>query len=418
MKKIKLLICSLILFSLTSFSQVFFQLDSIRHPNCMSLSGDAYFTVFFQPVPGPILVKGFLIPGLEFETFDALAVLTDDDANGFEHYTYSMSTEGDIRLYFVYPSSSYIDSIDFHFNSHLINISGLFPALTSCSNISGSAIAFSEGTPPYNFYLTENNWQTSTLIGNYPSVDPSDPINVPVALPLGHYQFNLIDSYCEKLYPEPLADFSVWGIGVFEPGYWVCVCPELIGDTTVLDATNIYSRSLTAISAGIYTKWEDTLLITVNYGDGSPLDIYAQTVEQWHTPFEISHTYTSNGIFDVQYEIKNTRVALITSSYSFNTHEYAEVNMVSSHEIIQNTNELEVFPNPVENGLNIILYSENVEPARVNIFNATGQKIIDKEVFLNKEKTEIFIPVDFLSRGIYTLQILTKDKVISRKFVK
>jgi hypothetical protein len=417
MKKITLLTCGLILFSLISYSQPFFQLDSIRHPNCMSTTGHAYFTLFY-PVPGSILVKGALIPGMEYQTFDALAVVDDINGNGIESYTFSQPMEGDIRLYFVYPALTRIDSINFHFNSHLLNVSGGFSGVASCDSISPSGMAFSEGTPPYNLYMTEDNWQNTTFIGNYTSSNPSVQTNVSIPLPVGHYQFKLADKYCVQLYPEPSADFSVWGIGHFDAGKWVCVCPELNGDTMILDQTNIYNRSLTAISAGIYTKWDDTLMITANYGDGSPADTFYQTVEQWQLPLNISHIYTNIGIFEVQYEIRNTRVALISTSYIFNTHEHVQVVIVSVPEVTQNANEITLFPNPVNNTLNVSLYNERIETLRLKIYNETGQLVYEKETNINKGRNALNIPVDFLNNGIYTLQFVTNNELKSRKFIK
>lgn len=418
MKKINFLFCIMLLFGLTSSGQHFFSLDSIRHPNCHSTIGHAYFTLFFQPVPGSILVKGALLPGYEYETFDAIAVISDTNANGTELYTFSMQSEGDIRLYFVYPAVHRIDSSDFHFNSHLLNISGGFSGLVSCDSISPSAISFAEGTPPYKLYMTNDNWQSTTLIGNYLSNNPSVQIDVPVPLPEGHYQFKLADKYCEMLYPEPIADFSVWGIGVFTPGFWISACPEITGDTVILTGTSSYSRSLTVISAGIFTKWEDTLMVTVYFGDGSPVETFINTVEQWQVPFNIVHTYSSTGIYEIHYVIKNTRVALTSTSYIYSSSEYVYIGMVSVRETDQKNKETHIFPNPVESKLNVFIYSENAEFARFRIINNTGRTVFDKEIILNKGRNLLNIPADFLSSGIYIFQIIINKDVKSKKFVK
>ena len=415
LKKINFLFCLMLLSGLTSSGQPFFTLDSIRHPNCHSTTGHAYYTLFFQPVPGPILVKGALIPGMEFETFDAIAAISDTNTNGTEHYTFSMQAEGDLRLYFVYPALHRIDSSDFHFNSHLLNISGGFSGLVSCDSISPSAISFVEGTPPYKLYMTNDNWQSTTLIGNYFSSNPSVQIDVPIPLPEGHYQFKLVDKYCEMLYPEPIADFSVWGIGVFAPGFWISACPEIAGDTAILTGTSSFSRSLTVISAGIFTKWEDTLMVTVNFGDGSPAETFINTVGHWQVPFNIVHTYSTTGIFEIHYVIKNTRVALITTSYIYGSSEFVNIGTVSVGEADQNNKETLIFPNPVENNLNVFIYSENTEIARFLILNNTGQTVFDKEIILNKGRNLFNIPLYFLNNGIYTLQTIINRDVKSKK---
>jgi len=418
LKKTALFVYCLILSGPVSFSQTFFALDSVRHPNCHSTTGHAYYTLFFQPVPGSILVKGALNHGMEYETYDAIAVVSDTNTDGTEGYTFSMQAEGDLRLYFVYPALHLIDSSDFHFNSHILNISGAFCGLLTCDSISPSGISFSEGTPPYKLYITNNNWQNTTCIGNYPGNNPSVQIDVPIPLPEGHYQFKLVDKYCELLYPEPIADFSVWGIGVFAPGFWISACPEIAGDTALLTGTGSYSRQLTVISAGIFTKWEDTLMVTVNFGDGSPDETFINTVGQWQIPFNIVHTYSNTGLYEVHYSIKNTRVALTNASYILESNEYVFIGSVSVSEIDQKNKESVLFPNPVENYLNVYLNTDKTQIVRLLILNNSGQTIYDKETILNKGSNFLNIPADFLNRGIFNCQIIMKNEVKSKMFVK
>lgn len=414
MKKNTLLVCSLMLFGLTSFGQYFFVLDSIRHPNCQSSNGNAYFTLNFQPGTTGILVKWGLMPGSEyFNDFTVLANVVDIGANGTEQYVYN-GPEGNMRLYFVYPDMLQKDSIDIHFNSHLINFVGGFSGLPSCDSISNSSVGFSGGTPPYKLYETTDNWQTSTLIGNYPSSDPNIQINVPLLLPIGHYQYKLQDKYCDVF--SPFAP-SIWSIGHPISSTWMTVCPEIIGDTLSLSGAMIYSKQLTVISGPLSTRWTDTLSVSVNFGDASPDVVYTNRVENWQDLFNISHTYTSAGIFKVQYNVKNKRLSA-DSWYNANVFEYVTAGIVSVPDILRSVNTITIYPNPVESNLNITIQSDRSCSGLIQILNITGQLMYENKVTLQGGSNSHCLDVKFLTRGFYSIRIKTENEIYNQTFIK
>lgn len=408
-----------LIMSITGIGQTLFQIDSIRHPNCQSLTGHAYFSLaFYTMSPGPMLVKGQLIPGSEFQTFDAIAIINDNDNNGWEPYEFSMQTEGDVQLFFVYPALNMIDTAHFHFNSHLLNFVGMFSGLVSCDSTSLSGISFSEGTPPYYLYSTDNNWQTSSFIDTYNTTNPSIQTDVPQTLPFGQYQFKLQDKYCEKLLPEPSALFSAWGIGHSLPNSYMSTCPEITGDTLILQGSMTFTKDLEVVSGSIATYWEDTISVAVNFGDGSQPVTYYNTVKNWEIPIHISHTYTSSGIFQVQYLIKNEHAVLTNTWYAGNAMEYVNTMLVSVPETRTENNKITVYPNPVDKKLNISYYSETPGITQVQIFNIAGQLIYENNFCTQNTNNTNTINTEFLSRGSYTLRINTGTEIIRKIFVK
>ncbi|MDB4534499.1 T9SS type A sorting domain-containing protein, partial [Vicingaceae bacterium] len=74
---------------------------------------------------------------------------------------------------------------------------------------------------------------------------------------------------------------------------------------------------------------------------------------------------------------------------------------------------VEIYPNPTKNILNIVLPESNVI-SKINIIDNLGRVVYSSST--NDKKTQISL--DNLSRGIYTLIIMTEDEVISKKVVK
>jgi Zn-dependent metalloprotease len=74
---------------------------------------------------------------------------------------------------------------------------------------------------------------------------------------------------------------------------------------------------------------------------------------------------------------------------------------------------VEIYPNPTKNILNIVLPESNVI-SKINIIDNLGRVVYSSST--NDKKTQISL--DNLSRGIYTLIIMTENEVISKKVVK
>lgn len=60
-----------------------------------------------------------------------------------------------------------------------------------------------------------------------------------------------------------------------------------------------------------------------------------------------------------------------------------------------------IYPNPASDNVNIVIYAEQNTQAVISAINALGQKVYAQEIFLQKGKTEIKIPVKQFLSGIY-----------------
>ncbi len=83
-------------------------------------------------------------------------------------------------------------------------------------------------------------------------------------------------------------------------------------------------------------------------------------------------------------------------------------------EFIANREELKVYPNPANNKINLILYTNNNTYTEVNIVDAIGKICINK--YYNSFTSEQ-IDISFLKNGIYTAHIIQGNAVFQRKFI-
>lgn len=79
---------------------------------------------------------------------------------------------------------------------------------------------------------------------------------------------------------------------------------------------------------------------------------------------------------------------------------------------------LEIFPNPVEDQLNVRLSSDQTGRVSVMILDVHGRLV--REVKLDKEDTLLSTELDVanLPMGTYNLRILTGDRQLLRTFIK
>jgi hypothetical protein len=78
-----------------------------------------------------------------------------------------------------------------------------------------------------------------------------------------------------------------------------------------------------------------------------------------------------------------------------------------NHDIIQ------LFPNPVQNTLNVVLPIDfdNIE---LRIYNQFGQL---EKIYLNNKENNISIETFGLTNGLYIIVIQNEDKIVKRKFI-
>lgn len=78
----------------------------------------------------------------------------------------------------------------------------------------------------------------------------------------------------------------------------------------------------------------------------------------------------------------------------------------------QNLNHLSIFPNPVNDLLNI--HQINIEPKQIYLFDSLGKKVYSN--LINKRLNEV--DVSQLSSGIYYLKVVFNNQVITKKIIK
>ncbi len=87
---------------------------------------------------------------------------------------------------------------------------------------------------------------------------------------------------------------------------------------------------------------------------------------------------------------------------------------------VKNTNSvgIELFPNPVNDVLQVQLASDKKEIATVTITDATGKNIYSKQTTLNEGNNAMSIPVWQLSKGLYHISISTDSNRQTSQFIK
>ncbi len=89
-------------------------------------------------------------------------------------------------------------------------------------------------------------------------------------------------------------------------------------------------------------------------------------------------------------------------------------------EVAENIVNINVYPNPFNNNFSIYFHSNSKQIVVVEMYDLIGNKIYseEKNVMNNSENTFIINPKTVLSKGIYILHLLTKEKNYSLKIIK
>ncbi len=122
----------------------------------------------------------------------------------------------------------------------------------------------------------------------------------------------------------------------------------------------------------------------------------------WYTEIEGDYLVVINrlGYCGIGGEIDNGHPS-VTCSGVVNT---VNIESVDAH----------IFPNPADDQINVVIPLNG--PAQMRIFDALGRLVVERNLQLNGNN---FVqPVSNLDKGIYTLQILTSDKIAEEKFLK
>lgn len=86
---------------------------------------------------------------------------------------------------------------------------------------------------------------------------------------------------------------------------------------------------------------------------------------------------------------------------------------------VENEN-LSVYPNPFSSNFTIEFYSTNKEVVLVELYDVTGKKVMSQQqtVFANTKNKFTFSDISILSKGIYTLRLISSDKTYNSKIIK
>ncbi len=79
---------------------------------------------------------------------------------------------------------------------------------------------------------------------------------------------------------------------------------------------------------------------------------------------------------------------------------------------------LNVFPNPVQNQLNVKLTLTQGMDVNVSVMSVTGQVLVNEQHQMYSGQNEVIIPTSELPTGVYMLRLETNDGVVTEKFVK
>ena len=138
--------------------------------------------------------------------------------------------------------------------------------------------------------------------------------------------------------------------------------------------------------------------------------------EEWVIDWEYSYLFTYNANNDI------TEMVSMNWDWETQTLENSERHVYSNFQYFQSDvkkinslSDVMIFPNPVEDILNIDIQNENLTESVVQIMNITGQKVY--EGILSGRHTTINL--NSLSNGIYILRLQTKEnKILNYKILK
>jgi len=112
------------------------------------------------------------------------------------------------------------------------------------------------------------------------------------------------------------------------------------------------------------------------------------------------------GLFSIAYESLNFSVVAVTSpflqDYSPNNKIFVLVNFSNVKDFIE-TQDVQIFPNPVKDFCKITLPNDIQSKTVVDIFNANGERI--KSFTLNFAGKELLFPINDLTNGVYFARI-------------
>ncbi len=97
-----------------------------------------------------------------------------------------------------------------------------------------------------------------------------------------------------------------------------------------------------------------------------------------------------------------------------NAYTYSRTVVIKGNQVIT----IELFPNPVDNVLQVQLPSAKIEVATIFITDASGKKVYSRQLQLSLGNNATSIPVLHLPKGIYQFTLNNNEGTQSKKFIK
>jgi hypothetical protein len=220
-----------------------------------------------------------------------------------------------------------------------------------------------------------------------------------------------------QLYPEIQDGVCVMKVGLSEVGenWHYQLNQQPLNCEAYIPYTLKFKSWATADNTPCAVDFEDTELNKWNrYGSSSDMES-ANGTSEWH--YTVSKTpawLTFHVNFDKMVETTVQKINWLLSSsnetiYLDSILLIKDENLTLSNKVISQNNELKVYPNPVgkNSQLTVSLTSVNV---KVAIYNALGQKMMEKEAFSNSVKFDI----SNLHNGLYFVRLMDGT---SQKFI-
>ncbi len=184
---------------------------------------------------------------------------------------------------------------------------------------------------------------------------------------------------------------------------------------------NSNSSDENQVYVGGFMSEDESKVIVQIFNEGNEKDISidvplgSSSVETFLTTNNDSEEFLSIGINEIDYYNRyftTTLPALSLTSLVFDIDE--SLSNIGSNFSNNNDFDFELFPNPSEEQINLIL--PDYSNYRIKVFDLKGQKIIDRV----SNKKEILIDVSILEKGTYLINInsLFNQKIVTKKIIK
>jgi hypothetical protein len=103
-----------------------------------------------------------------------------------------------------------------------------------------------------------------------------------------------------------------------------------------------------------------------------------------------------------------------TNCYTLNASTSA-TNFVKTAQLSENKPEINVYPNPVSDKMNVQYFEEGNKQIIANVYNSLGQKVVTQSNTTIDGENNISIDVNNLSNGIYILELVgTEERKVQR----